>query len=138
MIRYTEDKEFTQEQTTALFRSVGWTSAGYPSRLYKALRNSSTVITAWEGSRLVGLARALDDTELTAYIKYVLVDPAYQGFGIAGTLMEMLKEKYRDYLYIDGMPEDAENVPFYEKHGFRLLENGAAIQIQNRNENLKY
>ena len=29
------------------------------------------------------------------------------------------------------MPEDKNNVPFYQKHGFSLMENGAAIQICN-------
>ena len=28
------------------------------------------------------------------------------------------KEKYKDFMYIEGMPEDKNNVPFYEKHGF--------------------
>ena len=40
-------------------------------------------------------------------------------------------EKYKNFLYIDGMPEDENNVPFYEKHGFQRMEHGAAIQICN-------
>lgn len=39
--------------------------------------------------------------------------------------------KYKDFMYIEGMPEDKKNVPFYEKHGFSVMENGAAIQICN-------
>lgn len=39
------------------------------------------------------------------------------------------KQRYKNYLYIEGMPEDKANVPFYVKHGFRVMENGAAIQI---------
>lgn len=27
------------------------------------------------------------------------------------------------------MPEEKANVPFYVKHGFRVMENGAAIRI---------
>lgn len=138
MITYTEEKKFTQEQVVTLFQKVGWHSAEYPTRLYKALMNSSTVITAWDGDRLAGLARALDDTELVAYLKYILVDPDYQGLGIAGTLVEMLKEKYKDYLYIDGMPDESKNAPFYEKHGFTVLEDGVAIEIWNKSESLKY
>lgn len=33
--------------------------------------NSSTVITTWDGGRLVGLARLLDDGELVAYMHYM-------------------------------------------------------------------
>ena len=37
----------------------------------------------------------------------------------------------KNYLYIEGMPEDEKNVPFYEKHGFQRMEHGVAIQICN-------
>ena len=56
MIKYTEEKTFTRDQVQELFKSVGWISAEYPQRLYKALMNSQTVLTAWDGERLVGLA----------------------------------------------------------------------------------
>lgn len=68
--------------------------------------NSSTVLTVWDDQKLVGLTRVLDDTEMLAQIHYVLVDPAYQGKGIAGKMIEYVKEKYKDFMYIDGMPED--------------------------------
>ena len=47
----------------------------------------------------------------------------------AGEMIERIKERYKNYLYIEGMPEAKANVPFYVKHGFRVMENGAAIQI---------
>ena len=72
-ITYTDEKKFTKEQTQQLFRSVGWVSGKYPERLYKALMGSSTVFSAWDGDRLVGLVRVLDDTEMVAYMHYVLV-----------------------------------------------------------------
>ena len=129
-MRYTEDKIFTSEQIKQLFLSVGWVSGNYPERLYKALMNSSTVLTVWDGDRLVGLTRVLDDTEMLAQIHYVLVDPDYQGQGIAGGMIEYIKEKYKHFLYIEGMPEDRDNLPFYLKHGFTEMEHGAAIQIK--------
>ena len=131
MLTYTEEKKFTKEQVQQLFLAVGWISGRYPERLYKALMHSSTVLTVWEGGKLVGLARVLDDSELVAYIHYVLVHPDYQGMGIAGKMIEFIKDKYKQYLYIEGMPEDKHNVPFYEKHGFSVMEQGAAIQICN-------
>ncbi|MCD7757107.1 MAG: GNAT family N-acetyltransferase [Clostridiales bacterium] len=119
------------EQVQTLFRSVGWVSGEYPTRLHKALTHSSTVITAWDGDRLVGLARALDDSELVAYLHYVLVDPAYHGQGIAGTMVEMIKEKYKNYLYLEGMPEESKNAAFYQRHGFQIMPDGVALQICN-------
>ncbi|MFR7383213.1 MAG: GNAT family N-acetyltransferase [Anaerostipes sp.] len=131
MFTYTEEKKFTKEQVQELFLSVDWISGKYPERLYKALMNSSTVLTVWDGEKLVGLTRVLDDTEMLAQVHYVLVKPDYQGMGIAGKMIEYIKEKYKDFVYIEGMPENKKNVPFYQKHGFSLMENGAAIQIYN-------
>jgi ribosomal protein S18 acetylase RimI-like enzyme len=131
VIQYTEEKKFTKEQVERLFLSVHWVSGKYPERLYKALMNSSTVLTAWDDDRLVGLIRVLDDTEMLAQIHYVLVHPDYQGNGIAGKMIELIKEKYKNFFYIEAMPEDKNNVAFYQKHGFSVMENGAAIQICN-------
>ena len=50
-------------------------------------------------------------------------------------IKEYIKEKYKNFLYIEGMPEDKKNVPFYVKHGFSVMENGAAIQICNLDKN---
>lgn len=131
MFTYTEEKIFTQKQVQQLFLSVHWTSGNYPERLYKALMNSSTVLTVWDDEKLVGLTRVLDDTEMLAQIHYVLVHPDYQGKGIASKMIEYIKEKYKNFLYIDVMPEDKNNVSFYTKHGFSVMKNGAAIQICN-------
>lgn len=45
----------------------------------------------------------------------------------------MIKEKYQDYLYIDVMPEDKSNCPFYEKSGFKVMPNGVAMTLFNEN-----
>lgn len=135
MLTYTEEKIFTMEQVQELFLSVNWVSGQYPQRLYKALMHSSTVLTVWDGSRLVGLPRVLDDSEMLAQIHYVLVHPDYQGQGIAGNMIEYIKDKYKDFFYLEGMPEDKNNVPFYIKHGFSVMENGAAIQICHMDSN---
>ena len=131
MIRYTEEKIFTKEQVQQLFLSINWVSGNYPKRLYKALMNSSTVLTVWDGDFLVGLIRVLDDTEMLAQIHYVLVHPDYQGKGIASKMQEYIKEKYKDFMYLEVMPKDKNNVSFYKKNGFSLMENGVAMQICN-------
>lgn len=130
-ITYTEEKKFTQDQVQALFLSVGWISGQYPQRVYKALMHSETVITAWDGSRLVGLARLIDDSELVAYMHYVVVHPDYHGHGIAGEMMRLVKEKYKSYLYIELMPEEWKNAAFYQRHGFEIMPDGVAMQLCN-------
>ena len=130
-ITYTEEKKFTQDQVQELFLSVGWISGQYPQRVYRALMHSETVITAWDGERLVGLTRLIDDSELVAYMHYVVVHPDYHGHGIAGEMMRRVKEKYKDYLYIELMPEERKNAAFYQRHGFEIMPDGVAMQLCN-------
>ena len=63
-------------------------------------------ITAWDGTRLVGLIRGLDGGEMVAFLHYLLGHPDYQGNGIAIKLLTMAKERYKDYLYINIMPDE--------------------------------
>ena len=131
MLKYAEEKIFTQEQVQQLFLSINWVSGNYPKRLCKALMNSSTVLTVWDGDFLVGLIRVLDDTEMLAQIHYVLVHPDYQRKEIASKMIGYIKEKYKDFMYLEVMPEDKNNMLFYKKNGFTLMENGIAMQISN-------
>lgn len=131
-IIYKEEKCFTQEQIQELFLSVRWISGEYPKQLYKALLNSQTVFTAWDGNKLVGLVRAIDDGVLLAYMHYALVHPDYRGRGIAGTMIKMVQEKYRDYLYIELMPEERKNAPLYQRFGFQVMEDGVAMLKVNK------
>ncbi|UVQ60107.1 GNAT family N-acetyltransferase [Bacteroides faecis] len=78
-IVYKETKDFTEQEVEELFLSVKWLSGKYPERLIKALKSSSLVVTAWDGTQLVGLIRALDDGEMVAFLHYLLVHPDYQG-----------------------------------------------------------
>ena len=129
-IIYKDQKEFTPGQLEALFCSVGWASGKYPERLAQAMRGSSRVLSAWDGERLVGLIRSLDDGCTAAFIHYLLVHPDYQSFHIGGTLLSRLLEEYQDYLYIKIMPSDKNVIPFYEKYGFRIFGNYCAMQIE--------
>lgn len=132
MLKFTEEKIFTKEQIQELFLSVDWISGNYPDKLYRALMHSSTVLTVWDDEKLVGLIRVLDDTEMLAQIHYVLVRPDYQGKGIAGKMLKYIKEKYKDFFYLEVMPAEKKNVPFYEKYGFQIMKDGTAMQLVHR------
>lgn len=129
-ITYRETKAFHKDELFELFHSVGWLSANYPERLVKAINGSDTVISAWDGGRLVGLVNALDDGELTAYAHYLLVNPAYHGMGIGSELARRLKVRYAGYLYLILVAEKQENVAFYEKHGFAVADGATPIQLR--------
>lgn len=108
---------------------MGWQSAQYPERVHRALMGSDTVISAWDGERLVGLARVIDDGEMLAYMHWVLVNPAYQGMHVGSGLVQRVKQRYADYMFLEVMPEESKNAPFYQRQGFMLMEDGRALQI---------
>lgn len=56
-----------------------------------------------DGDKLGGLIRVPGDSETLTQIHYMLVHPNYQRQGIAGKMLELIKEKYKDYLYIESM-----------------------------------
>ncbi len=130
-IQYKETKDFTEAELERLFLSVGWESGRYPEKLVRAMKNSSQVISAWDGETLVGLVRALDDGETVALIHYLLVDPAYQKEHIGSGLMKRLLVRYQDLLYVKVMPSDPKTIPFYERFGFRQYDHYSAMVIKH-------
>ena len=111
-IEYKDTKEFTAEELERLFLSVKWSSGAYPERL------GVGVLSAWDGQRLVGLINVLDDSIMTAYIHYLLVDPEYQGHGIGRELTRQVLDLYKDYLRILLVSYE-DGVAFYESLGFK-------------------
>ena len=126
-IEYKQTKEFTAAQLQNLFLSVNWESGKYPDKLVNAMLNSTRVISAWDGNKLVGLVRALDDGETVAFLHYLLVDPAYQGHHIGDNLMKQIMSFYENLLYVKIMPSDPKTIPFYEQYGFRQYDNYSAM-----------
>lgn len=110
--------------------SVHWESGKYPKKIVKGLSNSSVVISAWDGEKLVGLVRGLDDGATVGFLHYLLVNPIYQGQHIGEELMKQIMEQYRDLLYVKIMPSDPKTIGFYKKFGFKVYDNYAAMEIK--------
>lgn len=130
-ITYKDTRDFTAQNLQALFRSVNWLSADYPDRLKKALDHCETVFTAWDGGTLAGLINAIDDSELTAYVHYLCVSPAYQGQGIGRELLRKIKEKYKSYLYIILIAENDSLIKYYRQNEFKCISGRHVFMIQN-------
>ena len=128
MIEYKDTHEFTQEALQDLFLSVEWSSGHFPEKLQRAMRGFSSVDSAWDGDRLVGLICALDDGVMTAYIHYLLVRPEYQGAGVGRALVERMKARYSDYLRIVLVAYD-EEIGFYEACGFEKADHASPMFI---------
>jgi ribosomal protein S18 acetylase RimI-like enzyme len=97
-ILYRDDREIDLDQLTILFNSVGWEHrTADQDRLAQLVRGSMFVVSAWEGDRLVGFARAISDGATNAYVSTVAVLPEYQKRGIGRELIRRLIEG-RDHL----------------------------------------
>jgi GNAT superfamily N-acetyltransferase len=81
------------------------------------LRHADLLCTAWDGQRLVGVARSVTDFEYCCYLSDLAVDEAYQKRGIGKKLIELTKTKLgpRANLILLAAPK-AEG--YYPKIGF--------------------
>src|SRR5689334_8387048 len=57
------------------------------------LRHANLLCTAWDGDRLVGVARSVTDFEYCCYLSDLAVDEAYQKHGIDKKLVALTKSR---------------------------------------------
>jgi GNAT superfamily N-acetyltransferase len=116
-ITLSETREINIEDILILYKANEWSSASKPNELYNGLLNSETLITAWEGKKLVGLGNAISDGFLTVYYPHLLVLPDYQGKGIGKMIVDKMQEKY-GHFHMQMLTADGKSVDFYKKNGF--------------------
>ena len=74
-----------------LYTQADWWEPGDAAdAVDRLLKGSFRVAAAFDGNRLIGMARALSDGASDAYIQDVVVDPAYRKQGIGGKLVRLL------------------------------------------------
>ncbi|WP_371441116.1 GNAT family N-acetyltransferase, partial [Micrococcus sp. HMSC31B01] len=87
-IRYLSGAIPAADDVRALYDAVGWSaSTADMDTLMGGLQGSATVVTAFDGGRLVGLARVVSDGHTIAYLQDILVHPVHQRRGIASELL---------------------------------------------------
>lgn len=89
----------------------------------KMIAHASLTVTAWDGERLVGVARAVTDFCWCCYLSDLAVDSAYQRQGIGRVLVARVQAEAGDEtnLLLLAAPEAAE---YYPKIGFEAVLNG--------------
>jgi GNAT superfamily N-acetyltransferase len=63
-----------------------------PGRIQKMLDHGNILVTAWVGTELVGISRALSDFSYCCYLSDLAVDVKYQHQGIGKKLIEKTHE----------------------------------------------
>src|SRR5881296_2386710 len=116
-IRFSETRDLPLDSVLALYLANGWSSADKPELLHKALLGSHSLVTAWDGDKLVGLGNTLSDGHLVVYYSHLLILPEYQGRGVGTRLMQMLMARYQGF-HQHILVADGRAVEFYRKCGF--------------------
>ena len=127
-IDYKSIHSFESKDLGRLFLSVEWSSGHFPDKLVVAMKNFNTVYSAWDENKLVGMICVMDDGIMNAYVHYLLVDPDYHGKTIGRTLVNMVKEKYKEYMRIVVVAYDDE-LHFYQACGFDKAKNTSPMFI---------
>jgi ribosomal protein S18 acetylase RimI-like enzyme len=120
-IRYLAGAVPAADDVRALYDSVEWSAyTNDMDTLMGGLKGSTAVVTAFDGSRLVGLARVVSDGHTIAYLQDILVAPEFQRRGIATELLDRVFAPFaevRQHVLITDNEERQR--AFYEAHGFR-------------------
>ncbi|HLU21068.1 MAG TPA: GNAT family N-acetyltransferase [Bacillaceae bacterium] len=95
-------------------------------RIQKMIEHADIIITAWDGEKLVGIARAVTDYSYCCYLSDLAVDIEYQKQGIGKELIHLLQEKIGEEvaLILLSAPTAME---YYPQLGFDTIQNGFII-----------
>lgn len=81
------------------------------------VKNANLTITAWDGIRLVGIARSFTDFTYVTYLADLAVDESYQREGIGKRLIEETKKRLKPECMIVLLAAPKAN-EYYSKLGF--------------------
>ena len=125
-IRYSESKKLKPESINELRYSIGWNKHKFKSKRNwpLILKKSDFVISAWNGKKLVGFGRAIDDSAMFM-IYDMTTRKEYQKKGIGAAIIKKLlnkvkgKKKYSFIgLFTSNAKSNSQVIAFYEKQGF--------------------
>lgn len=121
MINY-KDKIPRIEDYWPLFLSTGW-NASFKTDIEtveQALSNTTFAVSAYDGDKLVGFARALSDKFIYATIYDVIVLPEYKNRGIGSRLVSTITKQCKGAGVISVHLFAADGTEtFYNQQGFK-------------------
>ena len=119
-----EKKDLPPEQLFRLFEQAGWvrgeteTTTEQLSYFNAPFVNSTLVISAWEGAKLVGTVRVLSDGVIRSIIYDLVVDPEFQGQGIGKELVKRCIAVYPNSEWLVQTTDGLKG--YYERLGFAI------------------
>jgi len=132
-IEYSSDEKLELEDFMEVFRRSTLAERrpiDRPDVFEGMLKNASVLISAWDGDRLVGIARTLTDFTYVAYLADLAVDVDYQRRGIGKRLVDETQRKLGPECMIVLLAAPKAN-DYYGKLGFEHNPR-AWVRRQNR------
>jgi len=127
VITYKTNAKLEAHELSDLFKSSGIKRPVEDlNRVKNMIDNSNLLVTAWDGEKLVGVARALSDLSYCCYLSDLAVDKEYQNQGIGHELVNEIQKLIGDEsnLVLLSAPEAME---YYPKIGFEKAGNAYVI-----------
>ncbi|MGE5652466.1 MAG: GNAT family N-acetyltransferase [Bacillota bacterium] len=128
--RYDDKRPISPQQLAEVFDASGIVRpTDDRPRLARMLEHANVLITAWDGDRLIGVARALSDFSFCCYLSDLAVDRQYQCRGIGRELIKRVSDAVgaQSMLLLLAAPSAME---YYPKAGFEAVPNGWIIKRQ--------
>jgi ribosomal protein S18 acetylase RimI-like enzyme len=93
-ITYKFDIVPTAQQVIDLYNDAGLPRPTHdPKRISTMSENSDLIVTAWDGSKLVGISRTITDWVWCSYLADLAVSPDYKKSGIGRRLIQLTRER---------------------------------------------
>lgn len=127
-IHFRVNEKVTAQAVIEVFKSSGINRLiDDVKRMQAILDNSNLIITAWNGTELIGIARALTDFNYCCYLSDLAIKKEHQKLGIGKTLIELTQETIGEQtmlLLLSSNPA----MEYYPKIGFEKVGNGFIIK----------
>jgi predicted N-acetyltransferase YhbS len=126
-LTYRADAPVTAQQVADLFRSAGLRRpVDDLDRIQRMIQGADLIVSAWDGERLVGIARSITDFAYCCYLSDLAVSADYQRQGIGQALIDRTRAELGDevMLLLLSVPDA---MTYYPRVGFEPVANGWII-----------
>lgn len=123
-VQIREGQDLDVHQLQALYDHAPWAKGRDTDGIKRMLENTDYVFSAWDGPRLVGIARILTDRIYRATLWDVVVHPDFQGQGVGDALLKTILShpvlSKVEKFWLNTRDKQA----FYERFGFVQSDQG--------------
>jgi ribosomal protein S18 acetylase RimI-like enzyme len=131
---YKTTKSLSAAKLFALYKAVDWVAENKNPKkhgllLAKVYFNSNAVFSAWDKETLAGAVRVITDKYAHGVIFGLVVDPRYQGQGVAEELLSRCFKKYPNVQWSVEVEQSAAEL--FQKQGFLPSKNQYMVKGEN-------